>query len=156
MAPRARAAAGPSPTGSSPAIASASGPSSSVPARHRPARWLPSIAAAWTLFIWGSRVRNALDDDELSGARLTRALVTSLAFVAVALAVLVADNRRPGSVDRVLGLVAVATTGYWAVRMVVIAVGDHSTSFVVVHLVLAVVSAAAALGAWWLRRPVRA
>lgn len=110
------------------------------------------MAAVWTLFIWGSRVRNALDDDDLSGGGLARALVTALAFVAVAAVVLVADNRRPGSIDRALGPIAVATAGYWALRMVVIAVGDHSAGFVVVHLVLGVVSAGLAGAAWRVRR----
>jgi hypothetical protein len=115
-------------------------------------RWLPTLAAAWTLFIWGSRVRNALDDDELSGGGLARALVTALTFVVVAAVVLVADNRRPGSIDRALGGVALATTGYWALRMVFIAAGDHSAGFVVVHLVLGVVSAGLAGAAWRVRR----
>lgn len=95
----------------------------------------------WTLFVWGGRLRNLwLDPGGLSEANRW-SLVGSLAFTALGFAVLALSRFGPVTARR-LAVVALAglTVVVWAVRAVDIAVGDHSTGFIAVHLVLAAVS----------------
>jgi len=102
--------------------------------------------AAWTLFVWGTRVRNALGDDE-------RALVFVVPVVLGIIAIMaIVRPRRWGR------LLALATSLAWLVRAPAILVGDYDAPFKVVHLGLAAVTWA--LAAWALttetRRPAPA
>jgi hypothetical protein len=86
------------------------------------------LLAAWSLFVWGVRIRNAAGD---LGPTLL-----SLSFVVLAVAVLVSRGARPPTLA-----LAGWTVAVWAVRLVDIAVlSDHEPAFVAVHAVLAVVS----------------
>jgi hypothetical protein len=114
--------------------------------------------AAWTLFVWGGRIRNVANDDQLSGWSLAWRFGLAAAFVVLALALLVAIVRHrailagrrrggplppvPPEVNRVAISLALAGSAVWLVRGVDIAAGDHSIGFKVVHLVLAVTTIA--------------
>ena len=97
-------------------------------------RRAPIALAAWTLLVWGVRIRNAAGE--------VGSTVVAVSFVALAVAVLV---RRGGRMPTLL--LAGWTVAVWAVRLVDIALlSDHEVAFVVVHATLAVVSVA--LAAW--------
>ena len=100
---------------------------------------IPVVAfAAWTLLVWGGRIRNAVADAEGAGS-----VVLAVTFVALAAAVLVTRGDR-----RAVLALAAWTVAVWVVRGLDIALlSDHDTVFVVVHLVLAVVSVALAAAA---------
>jgi cytochrome bd-type quinol oxidase subunit 1 len=118
---------------------------------------VPSVAAwalvLWTLFVWGTRIVNILTDGGGIGALLVAAGLTALA---VAAGVSLARVRRlPWAVPAL----AAATIAVWAVRVPLLLAHDHEAAFVVVHLVLAGVSVALAVGALRaapVRRPIRA
>lgn len=93
--------------------------------------------AAWTLFTWGTRIRNASSDDEALTAYLL-----PLALIAIAVMTLV-RARRWGP------LLVITTTVAWLVRVPMILVSDHPIGFKVVHTMLAVISWA--LAAWSVR-----
>lgn len=118
--------------------------------RHRVA-----VAAfvAVTGFIWVQRLVNLATGDEsdpvvsvvLSVVLLALAVATGVGLVAVA----AQQWTTPGKVvATVWRTAAVVTIGVWAVRTTQIVVDWRSPGFVAVHMVLAVVSAALALGLW--------
>ena len=106
----------------------------------------PWALVAWTLFVWGGRLRNLwLDPGGLAQANRF-SLVASMVFVGLAFAVaatlVVGRAFRP-----VLMALALAGVGVWLVRGVDIALGGHSVGFVAVHLMLAGVTVALSLWA---------
>jgi hypothetical protein len=103
--------------------------------------------AGWTLFVWATRIRNALSDDDLSGGSKVVAVTTATLFTLGGLAVLIAAIRRQHLVTAVRAL-AGFTIVYWPVRVVQIIAADHGAAFTLVHTVLGVVSVALAVWAW--------
>jgi hypothetical protein len=97
--------------------------------------------AAWTLFTWGTRIRNAAQDDESATAFVIPVLLVVLAVVAIA---------KPRRWTRLLALVVSAV---WLVRVPMILAADHDVAFKVVHTGLAVVTWL--LAAWALRQEAR-
>jgi hypothetical protein len=95
------------------------------------------VLAGWTLFTWGTRIRNAAGDHE----SLT-AYIVPVALVAIAL-VAIARTRRWGP------LLIIASSLAWLVRVPAILFGDYSIAFKVVHTTLALISWA--LAAWAVR-----
>jgi hypothetical protein len=110
---------------------------------------------AWTLFVWGTRIGTIWSDDDLDvAARAGRTLLVASFLVLAALTVgaLVREDSRLPTVVRIF---AGWTGGVWVVRMIAMATGDHSTGFVVVHGVLALVSVVLAALAWRATLPAR-
>lgn len=108
-------------------------------------RWtsvLPVGFALWTLFVWGGRLRNLLQEPGPLADVSRWSVAGAVTFSAVGLAVLVfALSGGRGILLRAAVFALVALTFVvWAVRAVDIAAGDHSLGFIIVHLVLAVVS----------------
>jgi len=99
----------------------------------------PWLLVAWTLFVWGTRIRNIINDDELAGFdRVWRTgLATGLTLLALAAAAALISRR---GVRPTVGALAGATVIAWVVRGVSIAFADHSAAFIAIHLVLAAVS----------------
>jgi hypothetical protein len=100
------------------------------------------LLAAWTLFTWGTRIRNAVQDDESAAAFVLPAALVVLAVLAIA---------RPRRWTRLLGLTVSAV---WLVRVPMIIAGDHDAAFEAVHTALAVITWL--LAAWALRSEARA
>jgi hypothetical protein len=94
---------------------------------------------AWTAFVWLVRIKNALGDADMTGGGRAVALVTSVAFLAGAGAVVWAHHTVQPWARRAAAGFAVATAVYWAIRMLTIVVRGHSAGFVIVHLALAAV-----------------
>lgn len=106
----------------------------------------------FALFVWITRIKNAAGDGAMSHTGKTIAIITSLLFVATAIALVVASLRRfPGA--RVGAIVFGGVSGvYWIARAIIIAARDHSAGFKAVHIVLALISVG--LAAWTLRAAV--
>ncbi len=105
-----------------------------------------------TLFTWGNRIWLAWTNDEDS---LAEKLVWSIpitffvaAAVVVAVALVAGADRRSPSFVLLVRAFAGGTVAYWVVRYPIIATGDWSIGFKVVHAVLAVASSGAAVAAW--------
>jgi hypothetical protein len=120
-------------------------------------RLRPALAlAAFTLFVWTTRIRNIWTDDSLSTAGQLGRTALSVTFTAFAVAVLWLwwQGRRRGAVPPVarvvVSLFAAWTIGVWAIRAVQIATAGHDAAFVAVHTALAVVSTV--LAVWAVRR----
>jgi hypothetical protein len=114
------------------------------------ARWsLLPVFAAWTLFVWATRIDNIWSDEALDGGQKLTRTALALSFVTVALLVgwvAARTFRRTRSrVDlRLVQLAAAWSIGVWVIRAGAIVVGDHDLPFIVVHVVLGVISAALA------------
>jgi hypothetical protein len=116
-------------------------------------RVMPLLLALWTLFVWVGRIRNLAQEPgpilEASRWSLVGSVLFTVLGAALLGAVVVDRVRATGAPVRLLVLpLAGLTTVVWVARGIDIAIGDHSASFIAVHLVLAVVSiglAAAAL-----------
>ena len=120
---------------------------------HRLLRFAPWACIAWTVFLWISRLRNVVRDDDLS--TIGRGVRVLIVVVFVALAVWAGlDWWR----KRARGLVVLClwTLGYWLVRGTGILIGDWSVGFKVVHTLLWIVSTVAAVGALLAIRTARA
>jgi hypothetical protein len=122
-------------------------------------RTWPAVAAlcAWTVFLWITRIKNALGDDDMTASGKAIAIITALAFLGAAAALAYAHHRsRPGA-RRGAAAFALVSIVYWIIRAITIVARDHPLGFTVVHTVLALITVA--LGVWVLRRagggPVR-
>lgn len=105
-------------------------------------RRLPLILlVVWTLLVWSSRIRNVLQDDDLSGFGTAWRLGAAALFLVLAVAAAV--RTRPW-----LAVLVAWTVGWWLVRGIGILVDDHDVGFKVVHTVLMVVSIGLAMWAW--------
>ena len=100
-------------------------------------RWV-WVLIAWTLFLWVSRLRNVLNDEELSNSGRSMRIAVVVIFVTLAAITAVAVRRK--KLKPVLVLV-LWTVGYWLFRGVGILIdGDYSAGFKTVHTVLMVIS----------------
>ncbi|MDQ3384645.1 MAG: hypothetical protein M3503_01330 [Actinomycetota bacterium] len=102
---------------------------------------IPAALAAWTAFVWGTRVRNIVRD---GGATLP--LLVALGMVALAV-VVAASLVRGGTPRSAVPALAAATVAAWAVRTPSILLGDHGAAFKIVHTALALISIALAVAA---------
>lgn len=101
------------------------------------------VLIGWTLFLWVSRLRNVLNNDELSSGGRTIRVAVVVIFVTLALAGAAAVRRKlPAGVrSKVLGLFVAWTFGYWLIRGIGILIdGDYSVGFKAVHTVLMAIS----------------
>jgi hypothetical protein len=107
-------------------------------------RRLPATIAlvVWTLLVWTTRISNIWGDDDLTSGEKWGRTGLALSFTVLALAVAHAVWHRTAWRSHAGKVLAAWTIGVWIVRGVGIATGDHSGTFVAVHLVLAIVSIA--------------
>jgi hypothetical protein len=102
----------------------------------------------WTLFVWVTRIRNIIGDDELAGGERAWRLGAAVLFVVFALALLVVRSFAADRTTVVLAPFVVFSVGYWLVRGTGILIADHDVGFKVVHTVLMVISIVLAMWAW--------
>jgi hypothetical protein len=116
---------------------------------------LASGFAAWTLYVWATRIRNAVADDALSGADRAVTVAMSLGFVAAALVVGVLvvrswrrHGRLDGSVQAAMAVTLALTVLVWAIRVpMILTDSGRGIPFKVVHAMLAVISVGLGWGA---------
>ena len=96
------------------------------------------VVIGWTFFLWLSRLRNVVNNDEFSSsARSIRIGIVVVFVTLAALAVVTVRRRRP----KVLALFLAWTVGYWLVRGIGILIdGEYSLGFKVAHAALMTVS----------------
>lgn len=98
------------------------------------------VLVGWTVFLWISRLRNVLADDDLTA--FGTAWRIGVVVVFVVLAVFAAGGR-------LVGVLIAWTVGYWLVRGGGILLDDdHDAGFKAIHTVLMVVSIGLAMWAW--------
>ncbi|MPY92558.1 MAG: hypothetical protein GEV08_05655 [Acidimicrobiia bacterium] len=103
--------------------------------------WPLLVLGAWSVLTWAGRIRNIVEDAELSGGERAAWLVPAVVFIAGGVLVLVAWRRGGGRALRpAVRAFALWTIGYWALRTVLLVGNGHSAGFVAVHAVLAVVA----------------
>ena len=107
------------------------------------------VLVIWTVFLWLSRLRNVLADDDLSDTGRNVRIAVVVVFVLLALGAAAGlVFRRP----KAMIVLIFWTVVYWFVRGTGILIGDWSVGFKVVHTLLWIVSfGAAALAAYALR-----
>ena len=98
-----------------------------------------AVLVGWTCFLWVSRLRNVVGNDELSDAGVAWRVGVVVVFVALA-ALAVAGRAVP--------VLVWWTVGFWVVRGGGIILDDHDLGFTVVHTVLMAVSIGVAMWVW--------
>jgi hypothetical protein len=108
-------------------------------------RRAPVVAlVAWTFLVWTTRIGNIWRDDALATSGKVGRTALALSFTVLAALVVAALWRRPPLIRPAVVALAGWTVAVWLVRDTSILVGDHDTSFKVVHTILAAVSIALA------------
>lgn len=106
------------------------------------------LLVVWTVGIWGSRVRNILNDDDLAGTERAASLAVAVFLVAAAVAVgfsLLGKLRWHG---QALGLLVLAGIARFTIRGVaILASSEWEIGFKVVHTVLWIVTVILSLAA---------
>jgi hypothetical protein len=103
----------------------------------------------WTLGIWGSRVRNILADNELTGNEQVLALGVAGGFVVLAVLMLASLRVLPRSHTPILVTLVLAGILRWTIRGPLILVSDEwSVGFKLIHTVLWLTTVALSVAAW--------
>ena len=97
------------------------------------------VLVGWTVFLWSSRLRNVVSNDELDTWGVTWRVGVVVIFVV--LAALAATGRA-------IPVLVVWTVGFWVVRGGGILLDDHDVGFTLIHTALMVVSIGAAMWVW--------
>jgi len=114
---------------------------SSAPASLPVLSWRSALAV-WTIGIWGSRVRNAIADEELIGVDRFSAIGIATVFVVLGIAVGVGAVTRRWHWPPLMVLVIIGILR-WTIRGPVIVLSDEwSVGFKVVHTILWLVTVA--------------
>ena len=104
---------------------------------------------AWTFVVWGSRLRNIIDDAELDGTERISALAVATVFLALGVGVAAATVLRPARRKPLVIALAIVGIVRWSIRGPIILVEDDwSAAFKLVHTVLWVVTVGLGLWAW--------
>lgn len=101
-----------------------------------------AVLVGWSVFLWISRLRNVLRDDDLDSWGVTWRVAVVVIFVVLALAAAVLDDRRA------VAVLVWWTIGFWVVRGGGILLDDHTVGFKAIHTALMVVSIGAAMWVW--------
>ena len=109
------------------------------------------LLAGWTVFLWLSRIRNVLADDDLSTVEQMWRMVVAVGFIALggyALWAWIRRRDRPRRLAVSLGILCVWTVAFWIVRGGGIILDDHTLGFTLIHTALMIVSIGLAAWAW--------
>lgn len=110
--------------------------------RLRAAVWVVALSA-WTAFVWITRLENAAADTELKGVARVGTFVLAGTMLVLAGASVVGVLLRRST--RLVQVLAVVTTGVWAIRVPQILAAEHPVGFKAVHTALGVISIVLAL-----------
>lgn len=106
--------------------------------RRLPTR--PVLAlVAWSVFLWLSRLRNVLGNDDLTGWGTAWRVIVVAVFVGLAIA---------AWTGRLVTVLVVWTVAFWVVRGGGILLDDHDIGFTLVHTALMAVSIGLAMWVW--------
>lgn len=94
---------------------------------------------AWTVFLWLSRLRNVLGNDDLTAGGTTWRIAVVVVFVVLAIVAFT---------GRLVTVLVVGTVGFWVVRGGGILLDDHDAGFTLVRTALMAVSIGLAMWVW--------
>lgn len=104
-------------------------------------RRLRAALFLWTVLVWGSRLRNIVNDGDLEGAELLTNFGVALFLLVAAIAMVVSLKRDLSWHGRALGVLVIAGITRFTIRgFSVLANPEWDTGFKVVHTVLWVVT----------------
>lgn len=106
------------------------------------------VLIGWTLFVWTSRIRNVLADEDLSTTGRTWRIGAAVLFIVLAGAYAISLRRSVSWGRSALAALVLWTVGWWSIRGIGILLDDHPADFKVVHTVLMVISIGLAMWAW--------
>jgi hypothetical protein len=115
-------------------------------------RWVVGLAA-WSVFVWGTRIKNDWSDQHASTASKLGTTLLSLSFIVLAIAAVVIVRRARDrdwtpSEARVLRVFAGWTTTVWLVFGTLILVHHHPWAFKAVHVTLGLISIGLSVEVW--------
>src|SRR5260221_12047097 len=96
-------------------------------------RWTIAFGA-WTIFVWGTRIKNAIGDDGMGGPAKVAVILWSATLVAGGVAVIVRRHGGPGASG--IGPLLVLTAGSWFVSAVSMVTGGRGAAFIAVDMTL--------------------
>lgn len=117
----------------------------------RPLLW---AMVAWALFVWATRIRNAVGDQHASAWSKTGAVALSASFVGLAVAGLfiLVTTRKDKLLSpieaRVVQAFSAWTVGVWLVFGTIILVHHHPIAFKAVHVTLGLISIGLSVATW--------
>jgi hypothetical protein len=129
---------------------------------YRCSRPLLAAMVAWALFVWATRIRNALGDHDASAWSKTGAVALSVSFVVFALVgiVILVRSRKDHLLSpveaRSVQVFAAWTTVVWLVFGTIIVVHHHPIAFKAVHVTLGLISIGLSAALWRSTVPVEA
>ncbi|MEM9465382.1 MAG: hypothetical protein AAGA90_08400 [Actinomycetota bacterium] len=97
------------------------------------------VLVGWTVFLWVSRLRNVLGNDELDDLGIAWRVAVVVVFVLLTAA---------AAGGRAIAVLVWWTIGYWLVRGGGILLDDHDAAFTAIHTALMAVSIGAAMWVW--------
>lgn len=113
-------------------------------------RWPRPLWAlvGWSWFLWASRLRNVLGNDDLDSWDTTWRFGVVVLFVVLALIAFIGERKDSGWKAQAVGVLVWWTVGYWLVRGGGILLDDHEAAFKAVHTVLMAISIGLAMWVW--------
>jgi len=105
------------------------------------------VLVGWTLFLWASRLRLVLDNDDLDTWGTTWRVGVVVIFSVLGLIGGYGLLRRSHWATPVMAVLVWWTIAFWLVRGTGIIIDDHDLGFTVIHTILMIVSIGTALWA---------
>ncbi len=109
------------------------------------------VLVGWSWFLWISRLRNVVSNDDLDSWGVSWRIGVVLAFVSLATVAFVSERGDRSWKGRPLDVLIWWTVGYWLVRGGGILLDDHDAGFKAVHTVLMAISIGLAMWVWTAR-----
>jgi hypothetical protein len=113
-------------------------------------RWPRPLWAlvGWSWFLWISRLRNVLNDDDLDSWGVGWRVGVVILFTVLALIAFLGERQDGAWKGQGLNALVWWTIGFWLIRGGGIILDDHNAAFTAVHTVLMVISIGLAM---WVR-----
>lgn len=109
------------------------------------------VLVGWSLFLWISRLRNVVINDDLDSWDVAWRIGVVVLFAALALTALRGERRDTPWRAQALAILVWWTVGFWLVRGGGIILDDHDAAFTAIHTVLMAISIGLAMWVWTAR-----
>ena len=116
-------------------------------------RWPRPLWAlvGWSWFLWISRLRNVLSDEDHDTWDVTWRIGVVVLFVGLALLAFLGERRQASWRGSALSVLVWWTVGFWIIRGGGIILDDHDVAFTAIHTVLMAISIGLAMWVWTAR-----
>ncbi len=109
------------------------------------------VLVGWTLFLWASRLRLVLQNDDLDGWGTAWRIGVVVVFTVMGLVAGIGVLRRSPWTPAAMAVLVWWTVAFWLVRGTGIIIDDHELGFTVIHTILMAVSIGTAMWVWQTR-----